>query len=324
MAKLLKRILHKLGIFILLAAMLAGLKQFCEKKTLGFCLQKIQASDLPHNPEWEVPPLAEKELSNISTLLNQPYRLIGYGSECFAFESQDGTTIIKLYILSLGRYMYFKRGLLVEDHQELAGSISRHPLLSLPLAGKYDVWRKKVLGLREYRLNRTFISTCLAFKELKEETGLIYVHLNDTDSFKNRLKITDKLGIAYEIDLDKAKFSIQKKATPLKKYLKRSINTGNSQAIKDCLDSFLQFIVKRCEKGYSDRDILMQNFGMLNDQLIEIDVGSFSHMSSSQKNRALKKELFFATRELHKWLEEHAPAYCVYLNEQTEILLRKP
>ena len=301
---------------ILLAATLMGLKQFCEMKTLGFCLQKIQACDLPHNHEWEIPPLTESELSDVSSLLDQPYHLIGYGSECFAFESQDGSTVIKLYILSLGRYMYFKRGLLVEDHRELAGSISNHPLLSIPFSGKYDVWRKRVLGMREYRLNRTFISTCMAFKELKEETGLLYVHLNDTTSFKKHLKIIDKLKIAYEIDLDIAKFSVQKKAIPLKRYLKHSIHAGNGQAIKNCIDSYLKFIVKRSEKGYSDRDILMQNFGMLNDQLIEIDVGSFSHLSSTQTNNALKKELFFATRELHKWLEEHAPVYCSYLDEQ--------
>jgi hypothetical protein len=297
--------------FLILPAFLA-LKSLCELPTDGFCLQKIQASDLCYNPQWDTPPLEGDELRNISALLDQPYTLIDYGSECFAFASQDGTCVLKLYILSAGRYLYFRRGLFVEDHQKNAGSISHNKLLQLPLPAPFGGWLKRVLGMREYRLNRTFLSTASAYKDLKEETGLLYVHLNDTSSFKKKLRIVDKLGIAYEIDLDTAKFALQKKAIPLALYLQNS----DEASAKRCLDSYLENIAARCKKGYTDRDILMQNFGVLKEQLIEIDVGSFAFDPRMQEEAQIRKELFFSTRHLSQWLEQENPALNNYLLER--------
>ena len=59
-------------------------------------------------------------------------------------------------------------------------------------------------------LKHDFDSYKIAYENLKDETGLIYLHLNKTDFLKQKMIIIDKIGIYHEIDLDSMEFLIQK------------------------------------------------------------------------------------------------------------------
>ncbi len=297
-----------LGLFI-------GLQQSIELKTRGFCLQKIQADDLPFQERWETTPLSTEEQREIDALLSQSFTFLGAGSECFAFSSADGKAVIKFFKLDLFRPVYLQKGLLVEDHRCLVGSLSNHSWINaFPSALQQSIDR--LLGIREFRLLRTFSSIKLAYDELKEETGLLYLHLNPTDRFKRKLTLYDACGIKHEIDLDTAKFFLQKRAVPLEKHfitLEKKVHYSSAQS---SIDSLIKMILIRCKKGYADRDILNRNLGYIGNQAIEIDSGSFLENPKMKEPWIYKQELFYATLELKDWLKKNYPEMVSYLERK--------
>lgn len=298
---------------ILAAILFIGVQQLIELKTRGFCLQKIQATDLPYQTRWETPPLSAKEQEKIDAMLWQPYFFLGAGSECFAFLSADGKTVIKFFKLDHARPVYIHRGLLLEDHTATAGTLST--LRSdVPLI-------KRIFGMREFRLLRTFSSIKLAYEELKQETGLIYLHLNPTENFKHQLTIFDACHIAHQIDLDSAKFVIQQRAVPLEQQLSFLKKNKMHGLAKTSIDSLLQMIKTRCEKGFADRDVRNRNFGFIGMKAIEIDSGSFIRNARMRETSSIKQEIFFATLELKEWLQDHYPEMAVYLDEKVSLCL---
>lgn len=305
-----------LGLFI-------GLQQLIEIKTRGFCLQKIQADDLPFQAHWETTPLTQTQESEIDALLSQPYTLLGSGSECYAFASADGKAVIKFFKLDHARPVYFQKGLFLEDHSALAGTLSDHPLTKADLLSPVDKWMKRFLGIREFRLLRTFSSIKLAYDELKDETGLLYLHLNPTKRFNKTLSIYDASGIRHEIDLDSARFFLQKRAVPLEKHF-ATLKQQNADALaKKSIDSLIQMLLTRCQKGYSDRDILNRNLGYIGTQAIEIDSGSFIKNPRMKEPWLYKQELFYATLELKLWLKKHYPEMVDYLETRVSEEIHK-
>ncbi|MES2121790.1 MAG: hypothetical protein V4492_03305 [Chlamydiota bacterium] len=298
--KLLFKILLGIGIFL-------GLQQCIERVTRGFCLQKILCSDLPFLPQFE----SALPSSSIEPLLEQEYTFLGAGSECFAFLSQDGTTVIKFFKLDFARPVYFRRGLIAENYASFAGTLSAHPLTQ-----SENLWIKRLLGIREFRIQRTFSSLKLAFDALQEETGMLYLHLNPTNHLQKKLTLKDACGVAHVVDLDSTRFFLQKKAVPIEKGLATYLHQGQKAEARACIDSLVQMILSRCRKGFSDRDILDRNFGFIGTQAIEIDSGSFIPNEKMQDPAQYKQELFFATLELKEWLQEIAPEMALYLEEK--------
>jgi hypothetical protein len=307
------RFLFLIKTLLTLAAFI-GVQQLIELQTKGFCLQKIFATDLPARPEWETPPLSSKEHQKIDALLSQRYRLIGSGSECFAFLSEDGKTVIKLFKLDIMRPVFLHRGLFEQDHSAHAGTLSTFsPPSFRPLA--------RLLGMREFRLKRTFSSIKMSFDSLKEETGLIYLHLNPSTEWQKTLTLIDGSGICHTIDIDTTLFFLQKGAFPLENHLEQHIAEGRIKEAQQCLDSYLELILSRCQKGFSDRDVFIKNYGVVENRVIEIDSGSFipHPPMSTPSNQA--QELFFATRELSHWLQKRNPLLFQYLEQHVESLI---
>jgi len=294
-------------------ALFVGLQKLCELKTRGFCLQRILEHDLAPQTAWQTSALGAGELQDIGALLDQPYHLLGSGGECFAFISQDKKTVIKFYKLNLGRFMYLRRGLLKVDHREDAGTISNHWLAKVPLPSFLDVARRRILGMREHRLKRLFKSTVLAYEELREETALLYVHLNRTENFKKPLILVDSMGIRHQIDPNTSKFVVQRTAEPFLDRLHRLMQEGEVAAAKSSIDSFLDLIVQRCQKGFADHDIYMRNFGFVADKAMEIDIGPFVKDPQMIGSDNIKKELFFASSELRAYLSNKYPELLAHL-----------
>src|SRR5271166_494426 len=118
-----------------------SVERFCHRQTEGFRLQKI-ASQLPYRADWATPPASKA----IQTLLSQPYRFLGSGGQCYAFVSQDGTAVIKFF---KHHHMRPSRLLLPKQKQQ-----------------------------RKERLENLFSSFKIANDLLKEETALLFLHLN--------------------------------------------------------------------------------------------------------------------------------------------------
>jgi hypothetical protein len=296
-----KRPLFKILLF---ALSFFFVERFCHKQTEGFRPHKV-ASSFAFDPRWEsAAPHSPAEKEQILRLLDQRYTFLGRGGQCYAFESADGTSVLKLF---------------------KAHHMRPYPWLDkLPLPPFLSQLRSKLNLARQKRLEVIFGSCALAFNEFREETGLLFIHLNKTTHLKKQLTVVDKLGIAHTLDLDQTEFALQKKAELTLPTLSRLIKENQLQRAKACIDSLLKLIVTRSQKGIADRDpIIKRNFGFINDQAVEIDIGSYSKNDDLKKPYATSRELFFQTHKLKTWLKKHHPELLDYTYQKIDEMLNQ-
>lgn len=287
-------------IFFPLAILLyVGIEQSIEQVTFGFWVKRVVAHDLLAFPSGKESP---KEVQEI---LKQPFHLIGAGSECFAFASQDDHYVIKLFKLDTFRPVYLHRGLLREDYSDYAGTVASPSLLF-----------KRLRGIREYRIQRSFHSNQIARHELPDQTALLYLHLNPSTEFTNPLILYDRCGIKHTLDLNEVRFVVQKKAKPLLTHFEELIKEGKIEEGKQSISSLLSLLKSRCLKGIADRDILCRNFGYVGLQAIEIDTGSFSKNPHMKERWLYTQEIYYATLELKTWLKAHSEELAEDLESQ--------
>jgi hypothetical protein len=294
-----KRFLLKLVLFIVIFFVV---ERSCHSVTKGFALTKIH-SDLSFNPDWEIPPLAPDEHQKVIALLDQPFTFLGNGAQCYAFQSQDGKTVIK----------FFKH-----HHMRVNSWLNR-----LELSPKLHLYRLKLTGGGKERLHLILGSCKISYDHLKEETGLIYIHLNKTNHLQKKLTIIDPIGIAHQVDLDQMEFVVQKKATMIYPTLKEWRAEGNFEAIKEYLDSVLALFAKRLSLNIADKDpVFKRNFGCLGSKAIEIDQSSFYYSTSLKKPYAKKRAFYFETFKLRRWVKKRIPEVSDYFEQRlNEVIL---
>ncbi len=268
---------------------------FCTKKTDGFSIAFVH-SDLSYHPTWET---REKNLQELENIFSQKFHYLGCGGQSFVFVSEDNDYVIK----------FFK-------HRK-----TRKPWLRFPVPGM-EHSRLKKLNRALFKLNRDFTSYKIAFEELREETGLIYLHLNKGTGLNRSLRIVDKIGIEHEIDLDKIEFIVQKRAELLYPRIQTLMETGDAPSAKQAVNAILETIVSRCKKGIFDEDPrIHNNLGLLREKAIFIDVGRFVHDTTRMSSDVYINDLKIITgKRFRPWLERNYPELAVYLDEEIERL----
>ena len=257
-------------------------------RSKGFCIDKITSNHRP-NAMWEAPFPEEDKSWLLNEVLGQEYTYLGSGKQCYAFESCDHKYVIK----------FFK-----QKHMDFSRLRDRVPLASRRAK------RKKKRELRE----KTYQSYLLAYKALKEETGLIYLHLTKSDTLHKTLRIQDIQGNTHKLALDQMEFLIQQKAKPIFPTFKTLIKTGQLTKAKARIDAILTLIETRCAKGIIDDDVNCEkNLGFYGDRAIEIDTGEFSmgYIAPTYKLEARR-----AVRDLLGFLTEESPELALYLQDR--------
>ena len=278
----------------LLGTLLAGVlaKQFCYKKTDGFAHYKI-LSDLAFNPEW-VPRNSAEEPADLQKILDQPFYYLAKGAQSYVFASEDGETVIKFFrIYHMSPPLWMK-------------ALSFPHLLQPLKIGK--------IIAKKNELNKDFQSYKIAFEEMKEETGLLYLHLNKTSHLGKKLRIYDKIGVAYDLDMDKMEFLVQKKAKLVFPAIDSLIKTEGLDAAKEATRALVQLLLSRCQKGIFDKDPdLNTNFGFLDKRPIQIDIGRFCHEVEPKTASMHAQEILRITDNFRQWLEANHPPLAEYL-----------
>lgn len=227
-----------------------------EQRTDGFTVGGISSSRRL-NPDWDVHLLSQEERTELDRALSQKYRYLTRGNQAFAFISEDGCYVLKFF-----RQKLFEPFLLWK---------------LLPSAWLKEGRRAKKIWKKEYKLQRDFESYRIAFDELKEETGLVLVHLNTTHWIGKNISITDKINIEHLVPLDDFNFVLQKRADLVCPTIDKLMKEGNVAGAKDALSSILELLVSRCQKAISDSDPdLEKNFGFIDGRAVQIDIGRFT------------------------------------------------
>ena len=229
-----------------------------------------------------------KESSNvdISKILDQKFTFLDKGRQSFVFESED-----KKYVLKLIRYhRYFKP--FWSDYFNFF-SFGRN-------------YTSKIENETQILFDQTMKSYLLAYEHLKEETGTIFVHLNQNTNLKKKLIIFDKFNRQYEIDLNDIGFILQKKADlfiPNIAQMKDDIF-----AVKNMLSSFFLNLNSMYEKKiYNDDRHVLNNLGIDGGRVLEFDIGRLKYKEDLLKKEIYAKEIVYYTTYLRKWLSKNIP-----------------
>ncbi|MBS0604354.1 MAG: hypothetical protein JSS60_04860 [Verrucomicrobia bacterium] len=289
-----------LRLFLLIPCLLGGLfyftSTFCNKMTDGFSVARIH-SDLSFNPQWETAPLSTEGQKELELVFSQRFHYLGCGGQCFAFGSDDGNYVIKFFKHKIRKpYSY---------------------LLQNSLPGPLDEKRKRKLNKALLKLNRDFTSYKIAYEELADETGLIYIHLNKGTSLNRSVFIVDKIGIEHRIPLDDIEFVVQRQAQLVHDRIEELMQKDDIPGAKRALHAILSVIVSRCQKGVFDEDPrIHRNFGFLGDKSIFIDVGRFIRDPARKDPAVYQKDLLQITKRFRCWLQETHPELVATLDEE--------
>lgn len=281
-----KGLLYKILFCVLLALLYHFTEAFCRKQTDNFSVARIH-SDLVWNSDWETPALNPEAQSEVSHALSQKFYYLGCGGQCFAFESEDGHYVIKFFKHKIRKpYRYFL-------------DLNPHKF-------------KKIFR----KIHRDFVSQKIAFEDLPEETGLLYVHLNKGSSLSHSTCIVDKIGIEHCIALDQVEFVLQRKAQLIYDHFAKLMAAGDLLQAKQAVHALLETVIKRCKKGIYDEDpSLHRNFGFIGEKPMFIDTGRFVRDDSRKDPAVYKKDLETITNRLRHWLNTSYPELTATLDE---------
>ncbi len=294
------RFKKKFKLFLILPICLIGLisvARFCHHQTQGFRISKIQ-HNLLERSLLSLP--AEADQLFLATLFQKKFKFLGRGLQSFVFASEDGQYVLKVF------------------NNRYQRKIALFSLLSsFPMIGPWANQRKTYY---QEKLNKTFDSYRIAFNEMKDLTGLIYVHLYETSDLPGRICLVDKLNIVHLLDPNHIGFLIQKKATLVYPTLKEYITHSDFRGAEQAISSLIHLFFWKWHHQILDNDPLIRtNYGFINGKAMQIDVGPLSKAAFPQKSKEIyRDEISHITTSLKFWLTENCPRLVPFLDQELE------
>ena len=276
---------------------LFGMGLVCCKSPEGFNEGKIR-SDFAFVKEEKASEPSEGDLQNITGILSQEFQYLGSGAQCYAFISSDNEYVIKFFKM---RHLTPKYWL---------------SYIPIPWLEKY---RFEKIDHRERKRQETFDSFKIAFEELKEQTGLVYIHLQKTRFYPGRITVVDKTGKKHIFSLKGVPFILQKKATMIYSHITELMNKGDTAGSLDALSSVLYLVKQRCEKGFADRDGgVSANYGFIDGHPVHIDIGRIVRDESIKDPSNYLMEVIRVSKKIDFWLQRAYPQLCPLFQEEVQ------
>lgn len=260
-------------LFFLLVSLLKFPKHYAQY-TGGFRVSSCRTK-LNNRPEW-TPSAPSKEVEKV---LSQPFFLSQRGSQSYAFMSQDGQYMLKIFAKPLKQCLFAHK---VWPYR---------PPLDQAI---YHLQMEK--GIEGYHL---------AGKLSSESTALLYLHLNATEGMLPFVTLQDVFKRTYKLPLDSFRFVLQKKCEMLAPALKK-IAKYRPEEIKPLVDSYLQAIAYRASLGIRNRDTeFRKNFGLLDKKVIEFDCGEYVYDPALLSEDEQQKEICLFKRQIDYWINKY-------------------
>ncbi|MCK4935074.1 MAG: hypothetical protein KAR79_05755, partial [Simkaniaceae bacterium] len=277
-------------------------ERLCHYATDGFAVVNISAPIVDAEP-WFTP-FTHEDKETLDKILCQKFTYLDSGAQCYVFLSEDKQTVVK----------FFKF-----QHMRIPPWIQY-----LPLPKKWDAHRHAKHQKKQTILKRTFESCHIAYHHLKEETGLLYIHLTKTPQIHKKLHIIDKIGRFHLIDLNSTEFIIQKRASGVFDSINKWMQNDQIEKAVNGITSLFELSIKRCKQGIFDKDPdFKTNFGFLEKSAIQIDIGRFSFDETRKRPAIYRPEILRITREFQKWIADNHPSLLEPFNLRLENILEQ-
>lgn len=269
-----KRILYLL-IFLVIFNIV---EHFAHKKTDGFSLRRIQFETRQTSPYQHVMSAQAQEA------LRQPFHYLDCGNQCYAFVSDDGHYVLKLFKYARPPIPRF--------------------LTHIPLLCRFKPFRPHRYEKILWKQERDLQSYKLAWDTFRNETGLLAIHLDHNQEGYPTITLFDKIQCKHTLDLNSAPFILQRRAEPIYKQLLKWVAEGKVDEARLGIKSLHMLLRKRIAMDLQDDDVhFYSNFGFIGNEAIQIDPGHYTQGISPDPEQEMKA----ASQELIAWCEKHAP-----------------
>lgn len=223
------------------------------------------------------------DFAKLEPILNQPFHYLGNGKQMVALESADGRYVLKLFNpMRPLKKNWFKKWKNWQRYSSLK-------------------WIKREWFQKKIRLRKLFDRHKVAFENMQDESGLIFVHLSPSTHIQQKIQVTDDTGKIHQLSLATTPFVLQEKATLVPFYLNDLMNQGKIEKAKEAIHRMQYLFEKRIEVGITDRIQTMENnYGFVGEKPIQIDVGRIRPLQLDSLDE--KQRVFGA---FHDWLKSH-------------------
>lgn len=223
----------------------------------------------PYVQEWET-----KADEAVIGLLQQPFSYLGKGKQSYVFESRDQKVVLKLFRFDLNKAPFGQ--LAVKKMRHWFGLRQKH---DLPAA---------------YKIVKNFNSCHWVYKLAKEQTGVIFAHLNPKPGLP-MIRLKDRLGKSHTVDPNKYRFVLQKKAIPLLTALRNASDTA------PIIENFSKLLCEMADLGLANLDPTMgKNFGVLGGRVILMDIGNCAYVPEKAG-----EQIKYYEGRLQAWVEKN-------------------
>lgn len=198
----------------------------------------------------------EKEF-DAKAILSQKFRFLGKGHQAFAFVSEDGEYVLKLFKPHYPRFQLFGQAF---------------NLTPIPFAK----WIYRTLHSKEFQqgIQEDFISYINARTKFQKESLVDYLHLAKTSHLQTKLQIFDKKGSLHTLAADDTCFLLQRKVTPLLEFLQTKTKEGKKEEIKIVFQNLTNLLARRAELGFCKPTHKFHiNFGCIGLEIFQLDIG---------------------------------------------------
>jgi len=244
--------------------------------------------DIPEVVQWKTPPLSAEDQALLEPVLREPFHFIGKGAQMYAFESKDGKYVLKFFKFKHLRPSWWFNWVF--------------PLPSL------ENFRLNSIARKRERLESVFNGYYTAYTLDKEETGLVYLHLDPSVPFPYTVQLVDKIGFEWEINLQNLSFVIQKKGKTLRHVIRDALDAGDIELAQKRLRQIIDLYNREYAKGIYDRDHgVMHNTGFVGDTPIHLDIGKLSKSELTHSAEFRKHDLNKVLEKMRGWLKKHYP-----------------
>ncbi|MES2273624.1 MAG: hypothetical protein V4487_05495, partial [Chlamydiota bacterium] len=178
----------------------------------GFSPRRIQALENGPSDIWS----KEAECA-----LSQDFFYIGRGRQSFAFASEDGKYVIKLLRTDIFKSPFWLRAMNWKSYGE-------------KLRTQQSLQKQFVLN-----------SFSLSYEELRNQTGVLALHLGKTESSGKRLTLVDSMGCKYRFPLENTSFILQYKQPILTKVFLEVLQKDDRLEAERILIAFLDLVIER-------------------------------------------------------------------------------
>jgi hypothetical protein len=278
---LVEKTMKKAFLLLCLIAVCMGFGKALHWAKKGFSIRRIAA---PLHTDLEI---WNKE-ANLA--IKQPFRYLGRGRQCFAFESFDGQYVLKFPRTDIYQIPFWMR--------------------TLPFFSKQ---REALYSSRLAREKFVLDSMRISYEELREDTGVLALHFGESPFHGHRIALIDSLGFTHHLPAHKAGFVLQAKKPILMRAFLDALRLGETAKAQRILDAFIDVVVARGKKGIWNKDeSFLRNYGFDGIKGYQIDIGSFYHKADGIAS------IQDTMHPVRTWLAKTNPAMLAYFDKKLE------